>query len=221
MASPKPSFQKRRAARPAEPGPSQVAVTLGGLESERLRLFVALELPPRVRECLLAWRSGVMSRVPELRPVAQEALHATLCFLGSRPGAELDAIAAACNGALASAGAPELGLGAGLWLPPRRPRVLAIRLEDAGGALARIQGALSAALSAGGWYTPEKRPFLPHATVARVPGRARVHAIELPELPALAFTGPAVTLYRSRLQRSGARYEPLASVALRSGGRPA
>jgi hypothetical protein len=33
--------------------------------------------------------------------------------------------------------------------------------------------------------------------------------VVLPPLPALAFDGAAVTLYRSRLERAGARYEPL------------
>jgi 2'-5' RNA ligase len=190
-------------------------------ERERLRLFVALDLPQVVREALLAWRSGVVRRIPELRLVEQDALHATLCFLGGRPAGEVGAIAAACQTALGEAPGPELGLGAGLWLPPRRPRVLGVRLDDSSGALAHIQGVASAALSDGGWYTPEKRPFLPHVTVARVPARARVRASELPPLQSLRFRAPVVTLYRSRLQRSGARYEPLASVALKYPGRAA
>jgi RNA 2',3'-cyclic 3'-phosphodiesterase len=190
-------------------------------ECERLRLFVALDLPQDVREALLAWRSVVVRQIPELRLVAQEALHATLCFLGSQPAERVKEIAAACETALSGASCPELGLEAGLWLPPRRPRVLGVRLDDSSGALARIQGAVSTALCNGGWYRPEKRPFLPHVTVARVPARARVRAAELPPLQSLRFRAPAVTLYRSRLQRSGARYEPLASVALNYRGRAA
>jgi 2'-5' RNA ligase len=183
-------------------------------ERERLRLFVALDLPQDVREALLAWRSVAMRRIPELRLVAQDALHATLCFLGSQPAGGVTEIAGACETVLRGASRPELGLEAGLWLPPRRPRVLGVRLDDASGALARIQGAICTALSDMGWYKPEKRPFLPHVTVARVPARARVRAEPLPPLQSLRFRAPAVTLYRSRLQRSGARYEPLASVPL-------
>jgi 2'-5' RNA ligase len=190
-------------------------------ERERLRLFVALDLPQDVREGLLAWRSVVVRRVPELRLVAQEALHTTLCFLGSQPAEGIEKIAGACERALGGASCPELGLQGGLWLPPRRPRVLGVRLDDSSGALGRIQGAVCAALSDQGWYTPEKRLFLPHVTVARVPSRARVRAAELPPLQSLRFRAPSVTLYRSRLQRSGARYEPLATVALRYRGRAA
>jgi 2'-5' RNA ligase len=99
--------------------------------------------------------------------------------------------------------------------------VLGVRLDDPSHALARIQDGVSTALSDGGWYTPEKRPYLPHVTVARVPARARVRSTELEPLPSLRFLAPAVTLYRSRLQRSGARYEPMASVPLSPGGRAA
>ncbi len=184
----------------------------GGAQ-QRLRLFVALDLPDRARDSLLQWREGALRHVSGLRPVAPEALHATLCFLGSRPASEVEAIAGACDGAARSAGAiGELRLGSPRWLPPRRPRVLAAELDDPTGALGSLQSAISAALAQGGWYTPEKRPFLAHVTVARVAARARVSATELPPLPPLAFRAPAVTLYRSRLERSGARYEPLASI---------
>ncbi|MBV9166735.1 MAG: RNA 2',3'-cyclic phosphodiesterase [Solirubrobacterales bacterium] len=179
-------------------------------ETERRRLFVALELPEHVRDSLCAWRSEVMA--DDLRPVAPEGLHVTLCFLGGRPADQVPAIAAACETALEACSISELGLQAGLWLPRRHPRVLAVRLADPSATLGRAQGALSDALDRGGWYTPEKRPFLPHVTVARIPARARVRAMELPELPPLVFRAPAVTLYRSRLQRTGAVYEPLASV---------
>ena len=52
-------------------------------------------------------------------------------------------------------------------------------------------------------------------TVARVPRGARVNAPdELPAPTPLQFAGAAVTLYRSRLSRAGAQYEPLAHVEL-------
>jgi 2'-5' RNA ligase len=148
-----------------------------------------------------------------LRDVAPESLHVTLCFLGSRPEEEIDAIAAACT-IVAAEPAPGLVLAEGLWLPRRRPRVLAVRLEDPERGLARIQSELSAALAAGGWYEPEKRPFLAHVTVARVGARLGPRPPELPEPPRVEFTGSSVVLYRSRLSRSGARYEPLSTVSL-------
>lgn len=180
--------------------------------SERARLFVALDLPPAARAALERWRSGPVREVDGLRPVAPAALHATLCFLGWRSADEIERIGDACAEALGERAPPTLGFTGALWLPRRRPRVLAVGLADASGALREIQAAVSAAMSGGGWYEPEARPFLPHVTVARVPGRTRVSRVELAPVQTGDFDGAAVTLYRSRLERTGARYEPLRRI---------
>jgi RNA 2',3'-cyclic 3'-phosphodiesterase len=199
------------------------------LAETRVRLFVALELPGAVRAALSRWRDEVVGRGGPLRPVANEALHVTLCFLGWRGEHEIEAITGACR-VVAPEPAPALSLGAPLWLPRRRPRVLALELSGAG--LARVQSALAHALSAGGWYEPENRPYLAHVTVARVksggaqrragrgPVPARQAGARLPELPApprFNFHASRVVLYRSRLSRTGARYEPLSVVPLAAG----
>ena len=196
----------------------------------RARLFVALELPDAVGAALTPWRDSLTrardglghGAAASLRPVASEALHVTLCFLGLRSEDEIDAIAAAC-GVLASAPAPDLHLGMAMWLPARRPRVLAVRLHDPGASLARAQAMLADSLSAGGWYEPEARPYLAHVTVARVKaGRSDFGSPRPPDppaLPRLGFHASSAVLYRSRLSRGGARYEPLASVDLAPPGR--
>jgi 2'-5' RNA ligase len=187
-----------------------------GARGERARLFVALELPDEAREALVRWRSAAAAGIRGLRLVAPENLHATLCFLGSRPANEVDAIAAAC-GVAAREPVLESAFGAPLWLPRRRPGVLAVELLDRRGALARLQATLSAALATGGWYTPEARPFLPHVTVARVGRDARVRPVEVgPPDDGFDVRCSRVTLYRSRLGAGGARYEPLKVVELGS-----
>jgi RNA 2',3'-cyclic 3'-phosphodiesterase len=182
-------------------------------EQERARLFVALELPELVRAGLERWRAPVLRDRPGLRPVAREALHVTLCFLGWRYVDEIPLIAGACQ-VVADEPGCELTVGKPLWLPPRRPGVLAVALDPHDDALARVQAALSHALQAGGWYVPESRPFLAHVTVARVRKGARVRRGELPAPAAIAVRGSTVTLYRSRLAAGGVRYEPLSSVGL-------
>ncbi len=146
------------------------------------------------------------------------ALHVTLCFLGWRLEREIDDVGAACAAAVAGWGPLALSLGDPVWLPNRRPRVLAVGIEDASDALAGLQASLSTELSAGGWYALETRPFLGHVTVARVPRGASVRAAKLPGLPTAEFLATRVTLYRSRLGPSGARYEPQRTIEL--GGRP-
>jgi RNA 2',3'-cyclic 3'-phosphodiesterase len=184
--------------------------------NERARLFVALDLPDDARSAIAEWRSEALRDIPALRPVPTEHLHATLCFLGSRPVGEIEAIAAAC-GVVAGEPVVTSRFGEALWLPRRRPGVLAVALSDPDGALARIQGALSSALVAGGWYAPESRPFLPHVTVARVGAkgsRFRPPALGAPR--AVDVLCSRVTLYRSRLGSGGARYETLSVVELGS-----
>jgi 2'-5' RNA ligase len=180
---------------------------------ERARLFVALELPEAVRDRLAIWGKGVAAGLPGVRAVAVESLHVTLCFLGWVEVGSVDAVADAC-GAVRGMPAPELRVGRGIWLPPRRPGVLAVALDDLGARLGAMQAALSAALAGGGWYRPEKRGFLPHVTVGRVGRGARVgRRTELPEVAGeLSFSASTVTLFRSRLSPAGARYEGLASV---------
>ena len=136
----------------------------------------------------------------------------TLAFLGHRPEDEIEPI----GEATAACAAPVGGLSVedAAWLPPRRPRVLAVDLADGEGACGRLQACVSEALAALGAFTPEKRAFRPHVTVARVRKGARV-ATELPDLPgAGTFAATWLTLYRSRLSPQGARYEPLSRTPL-------
>jgi RNA 2',3'-cyclic 3'-phosphodiesterase len=179
--------------------------------ADHLRLFVALELPAAVRDALTAFREAAAD--PDIwRPVSPDALHLTLAFLGRRPATDLPAIDEVLYG---SAGpAPRLALGDALLLPPRRARVLCASVLDLDGVLAALQSRVSAGLAAAGVYTPEKRPFRAHATVARLRPRARApRSVDAAPAP-LEFHGEALTLFVSRLHPSGARYEPLVRLEL-------
>jgi 2'-5' RNA ligase len=178
--------------------------------AERTRLFVALELPEAVRAKLVDWRVPILENAAGLRALVADTMHITLCFLGWQAEAQISPIGDRCAEVLAPR-AFELVSGRGLWLPPRRPRVLAVEIEDPTGTLTRLQVELSQALSAGGWYQPESRPFLPHVTVARAGRSARIRPDALPAPPRSTFEGSVVTLFRSRLSSSGARYERLRS----------
>jgi 2'-5' RNA ligase len=186
--------------------------------SERARLFVALDLDQRARSALVSWREEIISEHPGVRPVAEEALHVTLCFLGMCAIEDIDAIAKAC--AIDSGERlTGLSLGASTWLPRRRPRVLAVAVEDETGALARVHSRLAGALEAGGWYRPEARPYLAHVTVARVAKDQRLRVPTPPGPPPLALADSAtVTLYRSHLSPGGSRYEAVRVVRVDGGG---
>lgn len=174
-----------------------------------LRLFVALELPAAARDALVAFRDAAAD--PELwRPVPAESMHLTLAFLGRRPETDVPVIDAILHDAAGPP--PRLQLAGGRLLPPRRARVLCADLADPDETLAGLQGRVSEELTAAGLYTPEKRPFRAHATVARLRSRARPPRSVAAAPEPLEFLGEALTLFVSRLHPHGARYEPRARV---------
>ena len=179
-------------------------------------MFVALDLPDEARARLAAWRDQLTAGRRDLRPVAAEALHVTLVFLGWQDESAAETISAAAFGAAGVIAAPVLCAGDVRSLPPRNPRLFALDLHDEAGRACALQGALSDALEAGRWYRPEKRPFWPHLTLARVKrGERRVDGLTGPEAPAHPFRAETLTLYRSTLRPQGALYEPLARASLR------
>jgi 2'-5' RNA ligase len=196
-----------------------VAVTEEQTKSPRARLFVALDLPQETREGLASWGKEALAD-PALRPVAPESLHITLAFLGQRPEKEIETIAAAVRDSAAPA--PWVELRDPEQRPPRgRARLYALPAISPGAEA--LQAGLAQRLVEAGFYEPEKRLFWPHVTVARVRSEARGS-----RRPAVVSEPPGpipeglmeprisvrMTLYRSVLQSSGARYVPLAQVEL-------
>lgn len=173
-----------------------------------MRLFVALDLPVDAREALAA----VEADEDVWRRVRPETLHITLAFLGEQPTAEPLAPVIAAH---AGEPAPHLTLRRVLELPPRRARVLTVELEATG--LVELQAKVSGELAALGVYTPEKRPFRAHVTVARRRPRTPSPRAAHSDLEPLSFHATAVTLYASQLHPQGARYEALATAALAVG----
>jgi len=186
-------------------------------------MFLALDLPEPARAAIASWRDLLVSGRDDLRPVRPEAMHVTLVFLGWQDESAASRIAEAAFGALPAGPPPRLAPAGVRALPPRNPRLFALDLEDEGARATALQGAASAALEAGGWYRPEKRPFWPHLTLARVRrGERRVAPLpDEPPAPVEPFEAPPVTLYRSTLRPQGALYEPLARTVTVDAGDPA
>jgi len=156
-----------------------------------------------VRSRLAAWTSEAVAGREGLRAVPEPSLHVTLVFLGATDPAEVPAVWGAVPGAPRS---PRFAGGALVALPRRRPRVFALGIEDEGGVAAALQLEI-----ADGLGVSERRPWLPHVTLARVrKGHRATHlATDLPSVEPFAPT--AITLLRSH---PGSRYEALERVAL-------
>ena len=111
----------------------------------------------------------------------------------------------------AVAGVGELVVGAPVWLPPRRPRALAIEIGDPDGALRALRARWLA-------RSPRRSIGFPSAsTSARTsPSRGSAPAArrraQLAVTPQLRFACERVALLRSQLEPTGARYEELAST---------
>ena len=194
------------------------------LKSPRARLFVALDLPEKLRDGIVAWGRSEL-RDPALRVVAPESLHVTLAFLGYLPEREIERLGEIVRGL--GAMAPTLQMKDPVAKPSlRRARLFA--LPAIAPTAAPLQRELEGKLVAERLYKPEKRPFWPHVTVARVKsagrGSRRPATVESPPgaLPK-RLLDPAlcvrVTLYRSVLQPQGSQYTPLAQVELSRDGR--
>jgi 2'-5' RNA ligase len=179
-------------------------------EDEHLRLFLGLRLPDGDLDAVEAWQHEHLER---MRVVPRSHLHVTLAFLGRRPAHELPGILDALRATAAT------GAGA-IRLTPLRyretPSVAMLVLDDEGGRATALADDLQRRLEDLGVYRREGRPWLPHLTVGRFRERAGLR-------PALGNMGTYVLVpsgasaYLSRLQRSGAQYEILETVAL--GGR--
>jgi 2'-5' RNA ligase len=190
------------------------------LKSPRARLFVALDLPQDVRTGVVDWQQTALAD-PALRPVRPEALHMTLVFLGYQAEKEAKAIAKAAFDVNSRAPAVELAAEPVGVPRGKRPRLIALGANS--GETVELQRQVEERLVEGGFYEPEKRPFWPHLTVARVkpeapgsrkPAQIRNEPHPLPEHVFRFFRPTRLVLFRSHLRRTGAEYESLAELEL-------
>ncbi|HEX2127649.1 MAG TPA: RNA 2',3'-cyclic phosphodiesterase [Solirubrobacterales bacterium] len=197
------------------------------LKSPRARLFVALDLPDDVVEGLRRWQRRQLTD-PALRPMAADQLHITLAFLAYHPVKKIERIAEIVTG-VDPKPIPMRFEREASPVPKGRPRLYALNADSR--AAIELQAELSDALEAARLYTPEKRAFWPHVTVARVrserlppkkgerKGKGRPRRVATPPGPlpaALTERTFAVRLrlYRSNLKPTGAEYEALAGLDL-------
>ena len=191
--------------------------------SETLRAFVAVELPPEVKDTLshvVRFLDG--RRIGGLRTVDPATAHLTLKFLGNVPASQVAAIEDALVDAASRSTPLRLRLdGTGTFPGRGAPRVLWMGLAGDTEGLAALRSRIEEALHPLG-FASEGRPFHPHLTLARLGDRStradRDRAAEAlssaPFEPGLTFAVEAVSLMRSILRREGARHVRLASIPL-------
>ena len=166
------------------------------------RLFLALPIGRDVRGQLAAFAAREL--VAGLRLVPEDDLHVTLVFCGEVPEARVPEAAAALE---------LVPAGFAFSLAPVRLRAygsavgVALEADDATVALQR---ALARRLADAALARDERRPWSPHVTLARAPGRRRPRVPDV-EPPAEVLRGSEVRLCSSVPTARGVRYESLSS----------
>ena len=176
-----------------------------------MRLFVALNLPPAVREALWAATAPVRDLTLPVKWARRDGVHLTLKFLGDVTDEQEPELAAALARAATGTRALSLTLGEfGVFPDVKRPRVVWVGIAPEPG-LEILQHRVEQEFAPLGFPT-EGRPFRPHVTLGRAARDARPVAFAgLKEaLGRLEFTESALVsaldLMESTLQSGGAVY---------------
>jgi 2'-5' RNA ligase len=190
-----------------------------------MRLFVALDIEPAIRERIAEFREQMRVLAPGVRWVGPETFHVTLQFLGET--AKVEQI----KTALTRVTGASVGLsfrGTGFFPSPQRARVFWVGIE-ADQHLQALADSIGAALVPLG-YKREQETFHPHLTLARA-GSGRPHSKPGdPPAPGLQLVRPKLEaqpqpefgtmtahefiLYQSTLSPAGSRYTKLARYPL-------
>jgi 2'-5' RNA ligase len=183
------------------------------------RLFIALPLPDAAIAAATASLRPLRARFPSARWIGADALHVTLVFLASTDPVQAGAIAGAIDSAAHGRSPIEILLGGGggrergqddgvAWLSLARGAAEAV-------ALARELSEALLPLNTGDRGGPRRSPSA-HVTVAR---RAPATLLRDPLFvraadPPIGWRAGQVVLFRSFLERNGARYEALHAAPL-------
>lgn len=197
--------------------------------AEVQRTFVALHVPDAVTEALVSAQEALKHRLElathnrraglSVRWIVRQQMHVTLCFLGDTRSDQLEPLRHVLAELAHDRAALRLALGETLQIfgSPRRARALVASVVGPDVAeLAELQRALAARLKQHG-FEPDRRPYTPHITLARVKPAGDVQhwlVEEALHLPPAKFLGETLRLYRSTLTPRGGVYDLLAEVPL-------
>ena len=200
-------------------GPRAAIRTVHIEMTDRIRTFVACELPREIRSDIGRLQEELRRR--RLRPkwVRPENLHLTLRFLGEVSVERIQPIAAAIENAARGFGPLSLSAkGIGVFPGVRRARVIWVGIGGQFLQLEKLQAAVADELDAAG-FPADNRPYKGHLTIGRIKKGidARLLAeslTEFAEFETAAFTVDEVVLFRSRLNPEGPVYTRLRTIKL-------
>lgn len=190
-----------------------------------MRLFIGIELPDDLKRRAAAAAARVRERIGRAAPesrvrwVEPANLHITIWFLGEVPEPRVEALVASLTEPLEARRFTLRVAGAGAFPQSGPPRAIWLGLAAGVEGLRAVHDQLKLRLSPLG-FEPEKRPFSPHLTIARVkdvrPLDAAVMRRILREVddPVGECEIRSATLLVSRPTPTGSQYEALVSIPL-------
>jgi len=190
---------------------------------ERMRSFIAIELPPEIKLELARLQQALKEDgQPRIKWVNPQGIHLTLKFLGNIDPAVVGGITGAMTDAASTISPFTLDLRQpGAFPNLERVQVVWVGLGGELEVLKKLQQSLESKLAKLG-FPPEKRPFKPHLTLARLGDEATTQQRRrLGELISgtkfetnQEIKADAINLMRSQLTATGAVYSRIGSAAL-------
>jgi 2'-5' RNA ligase len=190
-----------------------------------MRLFVGVELEDSVRRAAASAADALRRELERSAPgldarwIPAENLHITLVFIGEVRDEQAEAIETVLAPPFPDPVFDVTIGGCGAFPPSGPPRVLWFGVRDGAGPMVRVHDEVQSRLAPLG-FEPERRPYSPHLTIARVKDVPRFgtkavrHVLDDARVALGRSPVAAVTLFRSRLSPRGSTYEPLLRVPL-------
>lgn len=184
-----------------------------------VRAFLALSLPPDVREDLNIFQQGLRLQLPQVSWVRPENIHVTVKFFGPIMPAVVDQLFEALRDLGSQVSPFSLKIqGVGVFPHLRSPRVLWAGLTGSVDRLIALHGQIQLLLEPLG-FPVEEKAFHPHVTLARIKsdwpkaGTALTTGGVLEsEKVVSSFRVDRIELFRSELSSTGPRYDALWTI---------
>lgn len=191
--------------------------------AEKLRTFIAIEIPADLKLKILEHIDRLRREIPEVKASwsRENNLHLTLKFLGDIPRDRIPILSRAAEEAARTCAPFEIVLaGSGVFPRIAKPNVLWLGVDDHEHKLQALHQALEDRCSEVK-FTREARAFHPHLTIARLrnptQGRALAEAHQALSFPAQTLAVAEIVVFKSELLREGSRHTALSHHRLGTG----
>jgi 2'-5' RNA ligase len=184
-----------------------------------MRTFIAIEIPNEIKQQIAAAQAGFRNADIDASWPRPEGIHLTLKFLGEVPETQTSDIVRALQNSVRGMRPFRIEIGgAGAFPNARNARVLWIGVTGEMEELNRLQAGVEDAMARIG-FDREDKPFKPHLTLARIKyirSRDRWLAAmdQVKDIRLAGFEVESISLMKSELKRTGAKYAEIAKIEL-------